>query len=285
MEPSTSEHKSQTKQWDEGQIWVKTCHNATRKLLAILISPNNQKKLHITTTELDLSSGESLDYGPRFLKPISRDKMREYVNHEQPWDKFDIYDLYISDTPKLYKFRRWHHANHVIGVLHATLENFFDGNSPYRIADEDNHLGSIYRPQFQWKLEGWTNAMDSSQPHINAYMADSQPLLVGRLNSGEVSLSYGLIAKRRMEDGYNDHRYIPINVFSMSDFQVRILQIWHDKKNPKALQVRVSPIMDFKDGVQNNLDDWVTILCWMAGEPVGDTKNGTEIVQVIEQDV
>jgi hypothetical protein len=40
--------------------------------------------------------------------------------------------------------------------------------------------------------------------------------------------------------------------------------------------------MDFKDGIQNNLDDWITILCWMTGEPVGDTKSGTEVVKVIE---
>lgn len=73
-------------------------------------------------------------------------------------------------------------------------------------------------------------------------------------------------------------------MFSMSNFTVRILQIWHDKQNPKALQVRSSRIMDFKDGIQNNLDDWITILCWMTGEPVGDTKNGTEVVKVIEHE-
>ncbi|KAJ5688238.1 hypothetical protein N7536_010857 [Penicillium majusculum] len=193
--------------------------------------------------------------------------MRECVDQEQPWGKFDIHSLNIDDTPELYKFRRWHNARHVIGILHCTLENFFGGDAPDRLADEDNDLGSIYRSQCQWKLEGWTNAKDISQSHINAYIGDSQPLRVDRLNSGEVSLSYGLIAKRRIQDGYNNHRYIPITVFSMSDFQ-----------NPKALQVRSSPIMDFKDGVQNNLDDWVAILCWMAGKPVGDTKNGTEIV-------
>ncbi|KAJ5863265.1 hypothetical protein N7455_007333 [Penicillium solitum] len=192
--------------------------------------------------------------------------MRECVDQEQPWGKFDIHSLNIDDTPELYKFRRWHNARHVIGILHCTLENFFGGDAPDRLADEDNDLGSIYRFRCQWNLEGWTNAKDMSQPHINAYIGDSQPLRVDRLNLGEVSLSYGLIAKRRIQDGYNNHRYIPIT-------------------NPKALQVRSSPIMDFKDGVQNNLDDWVAILCWMAGKPVGDTKNGTEIVQVIEQDV
>ncbi|CDM30124.1 hypothetical protein DTO012A8_10022 [Penicillium roqueforti] len=155
---------------------------------------------------------------------------------------------------------------------------------PAYILDEDNNLGSVYAPQWQWKLAGWTNAKKASQPHINAFIVDSQPHLIDRLNSGEVSVSYGLIAKRRLEDGYNDHRYIPITVFSVSDFQVRILQIWHDKQNPKALQIRSSRIMDFKDGIQNNLDDWVTILCWIAGESVGDTRNGFEVVQPFGND-
>ncbi|KAJ5186523.1 P-loop containing nucleoside triphosphate hydrolase protein [Penicillium cf. viridicatum] len=65
---------------------------------------------------------------------------------------------------------------------------------------------------------------------------------------------------------------------------LRILQMWHDKQNPKALQVRSSPIMDFKDGLENNLDNWVTMLCWVAGKPVGDTKSRTEVVPVIEHD-
>lgn len=73
-------------------------------------------------------------------------------------------------------------------------------------------------------------------------------------------------------------------MFSMSGFSIRVLQMWHDKQNPKALQVRSSPIMDFEGGVENNMDDWINILCWMAGEPVGDTKNGTEVVQAIEYD-
>ncbi|OQE12895.1 hypothetical protein PENFLA_c060G09451 [Penicillium flavigenum] len=225
MEPTISEHEPKTTKWDEGQVYVKACHNATRKLLVCLLSRPNEKKLNLSTAGLDLSSGDSLDYGPRFG-----------------------YD--------------W----------------------PHGLVDEDNELGSLYRNQSQWYLEGWTIAKDTSQPHINAFVSDSQPHRVGRLNSGEVSLAYGLIAKRRLQEGYNDHRYIPITMFSMSNFTARILQIWHDKQNPKALQVRSSRIMDFKDGIQNNLDDWITILCRMTGEPVGDTKYGTEVVKVIEHD-
>ncbi|KOS44031.1 hypothetical protein ACN38_g5108 [Penicillium nordicum] len=168
------------------------------------------------------------------------------------------------------------------GVDHS-LENFFGDDAPNNILSEDNELGSAYAAQWQWRLVGCTSAKDESQPHINAFIADSQAHRVGRLNSGEVALAYGLVAQRRIIDGYNDHRYIPITIISASDFQIRVLQMWHDKQNPRALQVRSSPIMDFKDGgLENNLDNWVSILCWVAGTPVGDTKNGTEVVPAIE---
>lgn len=136
MESTISEHESEIK-WDEGQIWVKTCHSATRKFLARLLSRHNEEQLHITTTELDLSSGDSLDYGPRFIMPFPRNKMREYVDYEQPWDKFDIHGLNILDGPELYRFRRWYNAKYVIGVLHCTLKNFYGDDTPRRIADEE----------------------------------------------------------------------------------------------------------------------------------------------------
>lgn len=74
--PTTSEPEAERAQFDEGQIWVKTCHSATRKLLALLLSRKNGKKLHITTAELDLSSSDTPDYGPRFVALFPRDKMR-----------------------------------------------------------------------------------------------------------------------------------------------------------------------------------------------------------------
>ncbi|KAJ5951342.1 uncharacterized protein N7479_009755 [Penicillium vulpinum] len=284
MESSTTDNEPTRTHWDEGQIWVKSCHAATRKLLALVLSRKNQEKLHITTTELNLISGDGNDYGPCFVHPFSYDKMREYAVREQPWDKFDIHGLNIDDTPELCRYRGWVNACQVIKGLHYSLDNFFGDIPPRDMSDEDNELDSVYAPQWQWNITSWANAKDTSQPHITAFMVDSQPFRANRFNSGEISIAYGLIAKRRIEDGYNDHRYIPIIIISASGFQARILQIWHDKQNPEALQVRSSPIMDFNGGVQNNLDDWVTLLCWIAGDPVGDTKNGTEVVRVVERD-
>ncbi|KAJ9486608.1 hypothetical protein VN97_g6722 [Penicillium thymicola] len=209
--------------------------------------------------------------------------MREYIVRERPWDEFDIFQQNIDDIPKLRRFRRRVDAYQTIRGVNYSLKKFFGDDAPNDTLARDNELGSAYAAQWQWKLVGCTSAKDESQPHINAFIADSQPHRAGRLNSGEVALAYGLLAQRRIIYGYNDHRYIPITIISASDFQVRVLQMWHDKHNPKALQVRSSPIMDFEDGdLENNLDNWVSILCWVAGSPIGDTKNGTEVVPVIE---
>lgn len=65
-----------------------------------------------------------------------------------------------------------------------------------------------------------------------------------------------------------------INIFSASDRQIRVLQIWHDKQNPKAVQVRRTPIIEFPGGMRENWKDWISILCWIAGKPVGETVGG-----------
>lgn len=114
-----------------------------------------------------------------------------------------------------------------------------------------------------------------SKPHMNAFITDGEPLLSDHLSTGEASVAFGLITQRRWQDGYNSHRYIPINISSASDRQIRVLQIWHNKQNPKTLQVRRTPITEFWGGMRGNWRDWITLLCWMAGKPVGEKKDTT----------
>lgn len=123
MEPNTSENEDKTSKLDEGQIWVKPCHAATRKLIALLLSRSNQRKLHITIAELDLSSSETPEYGPRFVEPFPRDQLREYIVRERPWDGFDICGPNIDDTPKLRRYRRWVNASQMktLYILHWTI--------------------------------------------------------------------------------------------------------------------------------------------------------------------
>lgn len=114
-------------------------------------------------------------------------------------------------------------------------------------------------------------------PHLNAFIIDPEPMLPDRLTTGEICTAFSMIAKSRLEDGYNSCRYIPLIIFSVSNRDLRILQCWHDKDNPRNLQIRKSPIMNFKEGMKKNWKDWVTVICWIAAKPLGDTMNESEI--------
>ena len=39
----------------------------------------------------------------------------------------------------------------------------------------------------------------------------------------------------------------------------------------KSIEVRKSRIIDFSDGEVEKWEEWVTVLCWMAADPVGET--------------
>jgi hypothetical protein len=92
--------------------------------------------LHITTTELNLISGDANDYGPCFTRPFARDQMREYVGREQPWIKFNIHGANIDDSPKLRRYRRWVNASQVLIGLDHSMRYIFDDEMPEKIFDE-----------------------------------------------------------------------------------------------------------------------------------------------------
>jgi hypothetical protein len=112
------------------------------------------------------------------------------------------------------------------------------------------------------------------------------PLQEDTLNTGEMAVAAGWIAARRWYHKMNNHRYIPITLFSAWGRKLRILQVWHDKKEPRALHVRRSPIMDFEEGEEAKRADWITVLCWMMGQPVGEMveDQAGETAQPVDDD-
>jgi hypothetical protein len=107
---------------------------------------------------------------------------------------------------------------------------------------------------------------DQSKPYVSAFLTDGSPLRDGVLTTGEIAVATGLITLRRCHQGFNGHRYIPVTIFSASDRQIRVVQAYHDRQEPRALRVRRSRIMEFWNGAKGNWDDWITILCWMMGD-------------------
>jgi hypothetical protein len=96
-----------------------------------------------------------------------------------------------------------------------------------------------------------------------------------------MAVATGIIACRRCFQGFNDHRYIPVTIFSVSFRSLRVLQVWHDWEDPNLTHVRRSPIMDFMQGEKANLEAWITLLCWMMGDQLDDTL-GAQVNKSVE---
>lgn len=73
---------------DDGQIDVRACHINTKKHRHPYLTPENESKLHITVSSLDLSTNNPPDHGPRFTDPIPWDEMNEYVERNRPWESY-----------------------------------------------------------------------------------------------------------------------------------------------------------------------------------------------------
>ncbi|KAJ5183998.1 hypothetical protein N7492_001614 [Penicillium capsulatum] len=172
--------------------------------------------------------------------------MNDFVERTRPWETY-------SDLKPL-------------------RENEDVSKDPYASPED---LRSAHYLDYQWLTLRFTGSEDASKPHTRAFLTDSVPLCPDLL-TGEVSVAFGLAKRRRLQNEYKSHRYIPATIFSASDRQLRIIQSWHDKQDPKVLHIRRSPILDFRDGSRGNWKDWIAALCWVAGKPVGDTKNGNE---------
>ncbi|KAG7291140.1 hypothetical protein NEMBOFW57_001151 [Staphylotrichum longicolle] len=124
------------------------------------------------------------------------------------------------------------------------------------------------------------------KPHIQVLLHGMVPLQEDTLTVGEMAVATGMIAIRRYFEKFNHHRYIPITIFSAACRQLRIVQVWHDKDKPLAINVRRSRIVDFAEGWEANRKDWIDILCWLVGKPVGEmAKSHEEEATSNQQDI
>lgn len=126
----------------------------------------------------------------------------------------------------------------------------------------------------RWLVHSTMETREGVKPHIQVLMHGMIPLQEDTLTVGEMAVATGMIAIRRYFEKFNHHRYIPITIFSAACRQLRIVQVWHDMEKPLAINVRRSRIIDFTEGWEANRKDWIDILCWLVGKPVGEMVEG-----------
>ena len=137
---------------------------------------------------------------------------------------------------------------------------------PYRLRSTDPNGN-------EWSLYGSLLPRDKSKPHILASVTEGARMDENATTRGEVAIASGIISLQRCYFGYGSYRYVPVTMLSASDRQVRVVQAWHDRMEPEVLHMRRSPILEFWDGAMANREDWITLLCWLMADPVGDLKD------------
>lgn len=128
----------------------------------------------------------------------------------------------------------------------------------------------------------------TSEPHVVCALADKEPLLDGYISVPEMRVILTLSGVRAMDEGHHHHSVIPVScapksaacsqwliqsqvtVIFAAGKKVRVVVGIVDSKN-KEIEVRTSRIIDVSKGERSNWKDWITILCWMVGQPTGTT--------------
>lgn len=129
---------------------------------------------------------------------------------------------------------------------------------------------------------------DPSKPHVMGFTADEASLREDMLSTSEVFAALYLSCLHIVKPGYKRHRIAPVGSDSLRTWQgpanrsakvtllsasarnVRIIQGIVDAKEG-TMEVRTSPIVSFETGVAGNHEQFLVLLGWLLGKPVGKT--------------
>ncbi|KAI8623450.1 hypothetical protein F5Y19DRAFT_458381 [Xylariaceae sp. FL1651] len=239
------------------------------------LTDQDLKKLNITCTDLDLSTGKPADGSEIFTRPFSTARIHEILERTKPWLRVKLLDE--KDSMPMVA------ALEILSCLISYLVHDGDNESTPLIMeahwdkremqyDEGERLyrserhGTPYGPE--WRVEKVLDKMDGSTPHITCLLADNAPLRDNQLSNAEIWCILAITNRRLQLYEYHNHRIIPVTVISAADRQLRIVQGYVDGQHG-YLRVRKSPIIDFQ---QYDLQRMELVLSWCLGEPVGHTK-------------
>ncbi|KAK4032037.1 hypothetical protein C8A01DRAFT_41531 [Parachaetomium inaequale] len=215
--------------------------------------------------------------------------MRAFVETNEPWEEYGLDPINEEEDPKTMEGKsrierlKFNEGCSVLGSLQefARAPILDDDDREWFNPDWIDDLNDWSQMEFMdsedfrlWWLGAILGSDNDRRPHAHALLTHVNPLHDDKLTTGEMAVATGIIASRRCFQGFNDHRYTPVTIFSASFRSLRVLQVWHDREDPNSLHVRRSPIKDFMQGENANLEAWITLLCWVMGDQLDDTRGG-----------
>ncbi|KAI1503602.1 hypothetical protein F5X99DRAFT_99327 [Biscogniauxia marginata] len=236
---------------------------------------NKLKDLKITITTLDFDNGKPGDNGEIFINPFPHNKMLQLINRNQPW--LNPYGC-PSILPVDEALDNDGQARNFCNVALSYLSLNIDVSAPGVI---DGTVWEIQTPSRQdclsrwddyahWNVPNYLVTNDSAKPHMIAFVADQAPLRDGVLSMSEVQVTLLLTGRGVLRNGCRYNQIVPVTMLCVSGYQVRITQTYIYTAE-EHMRVRMTRIIDFKEGEMKKRDDFCRLLCWIVGDPVGKT--------------
>ncbi|RSL50667.1 hypothetical protein CEP54_011825 [Fusarium duplospermum] len=247
--------------------------------------------------QLDFSTGQVLDKEGRpsqadmYFRPVSPQKMQAWLdeskpfNHRYDFDAIDCgytrehraqlagdsfahtIDTHVQDSADA--SNRGAMPTHTtwasVGTPRVKLLFRVNGVSDWRI-----HF--VYR-QFPEPIKCVTrrDKANPEKPHVVISLSEGARLKDGILCTSELTTLLYYVADSSVSAVEKRHVIYPAMVVTASCDTVRLTQaIWNVKTG--QIEIRMSPILEFPNGLWKNKTQYLSLLGWVLSDPIGKTK-------------
>ncbi|KAI5861873.1 hypothetical protein GGS23DRAFT_573590 [Durotheca rogersii] len=212
-----------------------------------------------------------------FVQPIPSSEIREIMDKTQPWlNHYGTEELpTIDDEMILNDYERAGSVWHSFETLLSLNQDYW-GPGLFDVMDWEEFLprgaaGLSRRGDgWNWQVQVLLAKWDSPKSHITCFLADASPLREMVLSNSELWTIQGITTDRLLQKPYQHHRTVPVTILSCSGCQLRVTQGYVDTAS-RRVRVRMTPIVDLRDGKEKMWEEILHFLGWFVGEPVGDT--------------
>ncbi|KAI1657074.1 hypothetical protein F4813DRAFT_396618 [Daldinia decipiens] len=217
----------------------------------------------IEVSDLDFNSGEPGD-GEQFIRPFSYSRMHQFLEEIRPWDNPDgcpsilPIDTAVDDAAQA-RDRP---------MEHDQMPGIIEGTKWKLLIPEESHLLFRLSHHTPWNVENFIDQCDYEKPHMGCYLANNLPLKEIVPSISETQTILWVTGSRFMDEGYQNHKVVPVTFLSGSGSSVRVVGGYIDRKK---LYIRLTPIVDFVEGEKKKWNEFVQYLCWIVGDPIGNT--------------
>ncbi|VUC37143.1 unnamed protein product [Clonostachys rosea] len=241
-------------------------------------------KYEIEVYDLDFVTGRPSHGGRQVLIPTAAYKIEKCLQLTKPWEgggglvdftkrswKSDIDEpQHLYTIIKRYLSTPGLEDETQPSLLSMTpWKPFVNKYGPLRQFERGWEAHDIWR--YTMKNEENEDIGDPSVSHMTCFVGSAPHLVEGEVSIGEMTtiVSLPMIYASHYKD--LPHRPVGVTLISSSWRSFRIVQGIVDI-DQSHIEIRMTPIMSFEEGVKKNWFDFLTLLGWIISTPVGEAE-------------